>query len=277
MYIDCLGENTKDINKCRNHFRNLPDISKNLRGWNGINNMQKRLFAYNVLNGLGLYGIYNKENNYTYVNDDGSYIMSDNEIIAALGLIIPTNIPAKLAYIENLMIIVGTIDTPNKKISNKTPSIRFGTVNIATSPTINPHIIGGPMLMGALLRPMIGGSDNSVPLVQYLDTGAQHIIRPILDKLELLKSKGRILPTDQRNLIDKRIREFQTIVLELNNYENVLASYLSVASQFNNKDITLTQSDVDTIKRNIDERKRKMSSKLTKFEDLNMRLLQVMN
>jgi hypothetical protein len=89
MIVDCLGQATHDTARCVAHFKSLPDISTNLRGWAGLGAEQKRYMSYRVLLGFNLPPVLNVNGDYSYVDANGVNVYTDDNIKAQLDLNTP--------------------------------------------------------------------------------------------------------------------------------------------------------------------------------------------
>jgi hypothetical protein len=301
MVADCLGDLTHDEARCRVHFQRLPSISKNIIGWSGLKEDEKRYFAYRVLLGLGIFTRRDKQGNPTYLNDSGGLIYSDADIISTLNLSgapangwynAPTdwNGPApvpgtpgnqtidqlnaeKVEYIKKMMILVNTITLP-------APSVAVGRPEISQSdPASNTVLVGAFMpAFPLMLRPMIGGDgDESNLQILYggntlADMGKiLHNIRKLLDL-----SKSAINPT-KVNYIDKKLKNFHDTASEIDQIEQMLTSYIILKNRYPNKELIFTDVDIQNLKATEELKKKQFANRFNKINKLHTKLLQIRN
>jgi hypothetical protein len=307
MIAECLGTDLQDKDACKANFKGLSDVSDNLKGWNSLSKDQVRYAAYRVLLGYGINGSYNEKGDYTYLDVNGTPLMSDDDIkkyftldvpipVGAPGgpalpvppvpvgtpLPTPTVVPVpdkKIAYIKNLMKLVGTIITPSKDPSGRPMMVKqlAPIQEVPFVPAFVPSM--GMGVYGHMVRPLIGGyEENTITGIQYGGSvdDISKIVRRIQSKVDILRSRNAI-PQDKVSYINDKISKLQSVGQSVETGESMINDYLIVSSQYPNKHIVFTDDDIKTIKAKLDADKQKLESKLNKFNKLDMRLVTVMN
>ena len=293
MFAECLGTDLQNKEACKANFKGLSDVSDNLRGWIDLSQEQQRYAAYRVLLGYGINGSYDKTGNYTYVDVNGTPLMSDNDIkkyftfdvqipVGAPGnpgvapLAVP-NVDKKIAYIKKLMQLVGTIITPSKDSSGRPMMVKQLPViqQLPFVPAFVPTM--GMGVYGHMVRPLIGGNDeNAITGIQYGGDSSdiENIVKRIQSNVAILRNRNAI-PQDKVSYINEKITKLQSVGRDIENAESMINDYLIVSSQYPNKNIIFTEDDIKTIKTKLDENKQKLESKLNKFNKLEMRLIAI--
>jgi hypothetical protein len=294
MFAECLGTDLQNKEACKANFKGLSDVSDNLRGWINLSPEQQRYAAYRVLLGYGINGSYDKSGNYTYVDVNGTPLMSDNDIknyftfdvkipVGAPGndlgpapLVVP-NVEKKIAYIKKLMQLVGTIITPSKDSSGRPMMVKQLPViqQLQFVPAFVPTM--GMGVYGHMVRPLIGGYDeNAITGIQYGGDSSdiENIVKRIQSKVAILRNRNAI-PQDKVSYINEKITKLQSVGRDIENGESIINDYLTVSSLYPNKNIIFTEDDIKTIKTKLDEDKQKLESKLNKFNKLEMRLIAI--
>jgi len=316
MVNDCLGNAGYDVAKCQTHFRRLPEVSTNLKGWNQLHDEEKRYFSYRVLLGLGFHPARDSQGNPTYLNA-GQLAYSDADIITQLklagapaegyftnatgmiaafapvaglpGSVVAGAVPTtaaidqlntqKLEYVKKMMTNVGTIVVPMSANSAGRPKIR--DVKAATGVSLVGTFVPTLAVPILSMRAMIGGAAEEIATSQILYGGgvedANKITTSIQHKIKLLEEDGKGLSPQKKQYIQSKLDSFTQLGSKIDAIEQLLISHITLKAQYPNKELVFTDADIDSFQKKQADDKRRMAEKLSKLQNLNGKLLYAKN
>lgn len=273
---DCIGENTHNVERCRLNFVTVQEPTKRFRGWNKLAHDERRYVSYRILLGLGISGRYNEDGNLEFVDKIGEPIYT-TDVLKAL---IPNAQDVHIDYIKTLMKTLGVVKT-NSKVS--------GTARPSLGKVSQPHVgvVLNPRLVGVLgmanLRGIIGNSLNGLNMIggaqeekqisaiQYGGNAEDinKITLSIVNKINTLKEiNPRALPREKEQYIMGKIHSFRSLADEVEKLEQLVVTYITLASKYQSKDIVFTELEINAAKEKADKLKQEMSNKINKFEKL---------
>jgi len=281
LIADCIGETTHDVKRCRANFLNIDTPTKGFRGWNTLSPDQRRYVAYRILLGLGIPGTWDKNGNLTFVDENGKPIYSIDEIKS---FIVESEAKKKelaadknafklqAEYVSRLLTDVGTIVTYSRPNVSGRPSM--SPISKPSFITINPRMGGN---FGLSSFKLVGGANESqFETIQYgggIDD-ANKIILSIRQKIDALdKINPRALPADKKAYINDKITKFYNLAQEVDNYEQLLVAYITIAAQYPTKDIVITEQEIDKFRIESNKKKTAMAQKIQKFDTLQLKLV----
>jgi hypothetical protein len=269
LVVSCLGKETHNADTCKFNFLKIAKPTKGFRAWSSLTQIQKQYASYRILLGLEIYGVYNKDGNYSYYKDGNLIYTSD-----IIKKIIPGAKDEHIEYINTLMKNVGTLETPTKSNSSSKP--RYIVTN--KKPSVLTFYPANLNLGGINIRGMHGGADQKQEIQQnqlshILYGGGREDIEKIIlginNKMAYLtKNYSKAMSPDNIEYIMKKIRSFETLGDEIDKLEAVIAAYISIAAQYPNKEITITENEIKLYKNELENKQNKIVSKNNNFDKL---------
>jgi hypothetical protein len=281
LIASCIGETTHDVKSCRINLLKVDTPTTKFRGWNTLSLDQRRYFAYRILLGLGIPGNWDKNGNLTFIDESGKPIYSIDEIKSFI--VDDADNKEKLSkdknkftpnaeYVLTLLKTVGTIVTYSRPNVSGRPSM--SAISKPSFITINPRMGGN---FGLSSFKLFGGANESqFETIQYGGgtADAEKIIASIKQKIDALdKINPRALPSDKKAYINDKISKFYNLAQEIDNYEQLLVSYITIAAQYPTKDIVITEQEIDRFRSESNKKKTAMAQKIQKFDTLQLKLV----
>jgi len=191
----------------------------------------------------------------------------------------------KLEYVKKLMNMVGTIQTPTRPGSNRPTMDELSPpVYQVFSGTFIPNY----SLPGMALKGLTGGArDHIESSIEELENstimyGGSHndvlrMISSISNKIKMLDENGQRLTPQNRAYIQSKLDSFSKLSESIDTIENLLVSYITLRSQYPNKEIAFTNADIERLQKKQQEDKAKLVEKMAKMARLDTKLIYARN
>lgn len=270
----CLGEGNHNIEHCRAFFGSLyvDHLTTNFRGWYNISKENKSYYAYRILDGLGIP---------LKLDDKGEGIRSyegytDDDIATLLGFDESTSFrKEKIEYIRKLMEFVEPI-----KVEKRAQKYPYIYQNAEFKPPIVRRFkaITIPNLALPIMRPLFGGGqyENHIKGASIQYGGKEEIKRiteQLFKRLDDLEKRGKVLPQDKRDFIIGKIGALNDLSSHIDVVEKILNDYLMITSYYGANASIFSKEEIEAFNQFRSEQQENVAKKLSKFDNLNVRLL----
>lgn len=270
----CLGEGNHNIEHCRAFFGSsyIDKLADNFRGWYNISKENKSYYAYRILDGLGIP---------LKLDDKGEGIRSyegytDDDIATLLGFDESTSFrKEKIEYIRKLMEFVEPI-----KVEKRAQKYPYIYQNAEFKPPIVRRFkaITIPNLALPIMRPLFGGGqyENHIKGASIQYGGKEEIKRiteQLFKRLDDLEKRGKVLPQDKRDFIIGKIGALNDLSSHIDVVEKILNDYLMITSYYGANASIFSKEEIEAFNQFRSEQQENVAKKLSKFDNLNVRLL----